>query len=167
MRAGYAGAPEGGEVDSPGSADTVNSTGSGSEGTAAIAPVASGSAGTRSIAGGNPGTGGIDPGCAAAFGEGGEVDAGVAVAARPAGAAGVGAGVVNTGSIVLSVSISTNVVRCPGDGRVSAVVSSGGASPSTGGGLIAIVAIRYFDVSRSRLGGRIAPAATVAAKTST
>src|SRR3954468_4026900 len=104
MRAGYAGAPEGGEVDSPGSADTVNSTGSGSEGTAAIAPVASGSAGTRSIAGDNSGTGGIDPGCAAAFGEGGgeggEVDAGVAVAARPAGAAGLGAGVVNTGSIV-------------------------------------------------------------------
>ena len=44
--------------------------------------------------------------------------------------------------------------------RVGPGALSGGASPSTGGGLMAIVATRYFGVSSSRFGGRTAPAAT-------
>ena len=78
-----------------------------------------------------------------------------------------GAGVLNTGSSVFAVTASIKVVRSPGPGRVSVVGSAGGASPSTGGGLMGIVPIRYFVVRSSRLAGRIAPAATVAANTST
>src|SRR6185503_8277229 len=114
--------------------------------------------------GGSSATGGIVVGCSAAFA--GAAAGAVAVDAVVAGATGVfGGGVVNTGSSAFSVSVSTNVVRSPGDGRVS-VVDSGGVSPSTGGGLIEIVAIRYLVVTSSRFGGRRAPAATVAAKTS-
>src|SRR4029453_9454261 len=120
--------------------------------TGGIAPSRSGSGGTGSIGGGKAGTAAIDAGEPAA-------DAGAAAAGA------FGASVVKTGWNVFSVSVSTNVVRSPGAGRVSGA-DSAGRSPSTGGGLPATVAIRYFVVSSSRLAGRTAPAATVAANTS-
>jgi len=135
-------------------------------------PAAPGAAGcAEGVAGSGTGTTPAAPGAAGCAG---------GVAGSPAAAAGVGdaapapaaaggtfgGNVVKTGASRSAVSSSTNAVRSPGDGRLSPGVLSGGASPSTGGGLIAIVATRYFDVRKSRLGGRTAPGATVAAKTS-
>jgi regulator of sigma E protease len=151
---GAAGAPTGATPPAPGAAATVGAaTGAtpvapGAEDALGAAmgstPAAPGAAGAVGAATGAPGSAGaVGPADAGAFGR-----------------------VVKTGFSFSSVSCSVNVVRSPADGRVSPGVVSGGASPSTGGGLMAIVVTRYFGVSRSRFAGRTAPAATVAANTS-
>src|SRR5882672_684811 len=136
----------------------------------AVGAVGDGTAATPAAPGAAGAVGAVTGSTPAAPGAEGRADgvpgsAGDIVPAAPGNADGFGM-VVKTGLSLSSVSCSANVVRSPADGRLSPGSLSGDASPSTAGGLMAIVATRYFGISSSRFGGRIAPAATVAANTS-